>query len=385
MPPPKLPEIKVQKFKKKSNQEINDKNPFCTSFIDDLDFKTPMRKEPLIINRDVDYDIESDMEEVIDYRKPLKIKKKSSRNSMRPCKTIYNNLCFMGSHVQAKLNDDLLIGTEHTRKIIPECSSPIPFQEKDIIELSDEDKVSIVLHDPKFGMFSLFKYHLSHGYKNDFLKKNNTMYCSHIFSLIACLPILVFLTQWFIYISLVSDEVKNFSGNLCPQEANWERKLTMISVSLLYFVRSFFLWDNLTNRTRLQKMMPSINGWVMIDTFQEFGFNLMVYAANIWIVFNGGDVKGMILDSLAMEFIMNLDNEFEQMYFDYMPDSAVDIFDNLFISYEENQIKLKELEHSIGFKAVVWFAYLPFKILVLFLMLFPLLCFVIIFAGGYCI
>ena len=87
----------------------------------------------------------------------------------------------------------------------------------------------------------------------------------------------------------------------------------MFSVAMLYFVRSFFLWDNLTDRTRLNRMLPSVDMWVMIDTFQEFGFNLMVYVANLWIVFSNDSVVEMILNSLAMEFLMNLDNEFEPL------------------------------------------------------------------------
>ena len=114
----------------------------------------------------------------------------------------------------------------------------------------------------------------------------------------------------------------------------------MFSVSLLYFVRSFFLWDNLTDRTRLNRMIPSIDFWVMMDTFQEFGFNLMVYLANLWIVFSNESLQEMILNSLAMEFLMNLDNEFEEMYFHYLPEAAEDIYDNFFVTFDENKKKL---------------------------------------------
>ena len=48
-------------------------------------------------------------------------------------------------------NNDLLIGTEHSKKIIPTCVTPINTLE----EMSQDDKVQIVLNDPKFGMFSL--------------------------------------------------------------------------------------------------------------------------------------------------------------------------------------------------------------------------------------
>ena len=87
-------------------------------------------------------------------------------------------------------------------------------------------------------------------------------------------------------------------------------------------------------------MMPSIDVWVMIDTFQEFGFNLLVYLANLWIVYSNESLTEMILNSLAMEFLMNLDNEFEEMYFKFLPEVAEDIYDNFFDTIEDNK-KLK--------------------------------------------
>ena len=40
---------------------------------------------------------------------------------------------------------------------------------------------------------------------------------------------------------------------------------------------------------------------------------------NIWIVFVEKDLQNMILNSLAAEFLMQLDNEFEEIYFMHMP------------------------------------------------------------------
>ena len=134
-------------------------------------------------------------------------------------------------------------------------------------ELSDEEKIAIVTQDPKFGMFSLFKYHIHRGYRNDVLKAKNAFYCSHIFSLIFMLPILIFIIQWIVYIALLVHETKTFDKGFCPNDSSIEMKLIMLAVSMLYFIRSFFLWDNLTDRTRLNRMMPSIDIWVMIDTF----------------------------------------------------------------------------------------------------------------------
>ncbi len=45
----------------------------------------------------------------------------------------------------------------------------------------------------------------------------------------------------------------------------------------------------------------------------------------------------MILNSLAMEFLMTLDNKFKELYFKYLLGTADDIFDNVFVSYDENK------------------------------------------------
>lgn len=297
---------------------------------------------------------------------------------------IKNNIRFLCAQINAKFHDDLLIGQEHSKKILPDCNSPSQNLLAQKEELTDEEKIQIVTQDPKFGMFSLFKYHIHRGYRNDILKAKNAFYCSHIFSLLFCLPILIFAIQWIVYIALFVHDTKTFDKNFCPNESSIETKLIMLAVSMLYFIRSFFLWDNLTDRTRLNRMMPSIDIWVMIDTFQEFGFNLLVYLANLWIVFSNESLTEMILNSLAMEFLMNLDNEFEEMYFKFLPEAAVDIYDNVFVNFRDNQEKLKKRKKSCTFNIVRCVFYIPFKILVLSLLLFPVFCVIMMFYGPIC-
>lgn len=287
---------------------------------------------------------------------------------------MYENICFLCNHLYAKMHDDLLIGTEHSKKIIPDCTTPSRTFTMEEPEHSQSEKADIIITDPKFGMFSLFKYHITRGYKNEKLKEKNAFYCSHVFSLLAGLPIIIFVSQWAIYIAIVANEIENYDGRFCPNESDWKRKLIMFGVSSLYFVRSFFLWDNLTDRTRLQKLTPTIDIWVMIDTFQEFGFNLFVYVANLWIIFKEDNLYDMVLNCVAMEFLMNLDNEFEEMYFKYLPESADDIYDNVFVSYTVNQENVKQKKKSTCFKAITVAAFVPFKLLTISLMVFPILC-----------
>jgi len=150
-------------------------------------------------------------------------------------------------------------------------------------------------------------------------------------------------------------------------------------------VRSFFIWDNLTSRIGLKKMNKIDNVPAIIDTFQEFLFSLIVYGANLWIVFVENDIQNMILNSLAMEFLMQLDNEFQEMYFNYLPGAAEDIYDNIYVSYKENRALLEDkYRESNCFKCFSYSLWVPYKILVLLTFVFPGVCLFMAIAGPIC-
>jgi hypothetical protein len=316
----------------------------------------------------------------------LEVKVDDNIYDIKPKKCVEHmckSLPLIGKSLCLKLEDHLLLGGEHDKKISPGFLTPQAFS--DDIDMTSDEKTDIVLSDPKFGMFSLFRYHLTRGYLNDELKKTNKVYCSHIFSLVFALPIIVFLTQWILYGALVSNEVKKFDGNFCPNNNTLENKLIMAGTGLIYFVRSFFIWDNLTTRIGLKKTnrVNSINA--ILDTFQEFLFNVIVYGANIWIIFVEQDILDMILNSLAMEFLMQLDNEFKELYFKHMPGSAEDIYDNIYVTYRENKdLVKKRYKDNLCFRLFSNIIYLPYKLLVLIIFLFPAMCFFMTIAGSIC-
>ena len=292
---------------------------------------------------------------------------------------------FLQAHVRNTFQEDTFTGPNTEKKVLPECVTP---KVNELIEpdaLTDEEKTEQVLSDPKFGMFSLFHYHWTSGHRNTAMKKQNTVYCSHIFSLLFALPILVFVTQWFMFIAIVSHQVRTYDKGLCPNEATTEEKLMMSAVSIFYFIKSFFLWDNIVDRTHRLKMVPSTSYIVIIDTFQEFGFNLFVYMLNLWCIFSDPDFLNMFFNTLAMEFLMEMDNEFERAYFSYLPGVAADIYDNMFVSYRDNVIMVREKTHnSATFRCCRRCTAIPFKLLILMFMLLPFICFAFIFYGGIC-
>ena len=323
-----------------------------------------------------------------DLHKKRRLSEKIEKTPKQACCSHFGQACyFLFENFSDKMKADLLSGTKQSSNcILPETTSDNILKQDTINNenITDEEKKEAVLTDPRFGMFSLFKYHLNKGYLNKKLKKGH-VYCFNIFSLFFALPILVFIAQWLMYLALVFHEKNNFNGNICPANASIEQKVMMIGISIIYFVKSFFIWDSFTNRTRLQKMNPGGSISVIFDTFQEFGFNLIVYCANLWIVFVDPDLLNMVMNSLAMEFLMNLDNEFEEIYFNFIPEAAIDIYDNTFVTHEENSTIVKnKREKYCCFKCISCITYLPFKILVLMLFLFPVFCLFMIFYGPIC-
>ena len=316
------------------------------------------------------------------FKKLSELDDKQKKDLIITRKTYLCKNCFLiWKNLYLKLVDHLLLGGEHSQKICDGFSTPTMNNNA----VSDEEKTSIVLDDPKFGMFSLFKYHIRKGYLNQELKKTNKVFCSHIFSLACGLPILIFIAQWTLYAALMSYEVNRYEGGICNNDDTIENKMMMFGISIVYFVRSFFIWDNLTTRISLHKTNRVDNISAILDTFQEFMFTLMVYIANLWIIFVETDLQNMILNSLAMEFLMQLDNEFEEMYFQNLPGSAVDIYNTIYVTYEENKVLIKHRqENSLCFRCTSRCLFIPYKILTIALFIFPVFCLFVMIAGPVC-
>ena len=299
------------------------------------------------------------------------------------CDHVCEAIPLVFKNFKLKMLDHLLLGGEHAQKVSSGFNSPIRpnFQE----EVTSEEKKEIVKSNASFGMFSLFKYHLRRGYQNKELKKTNKIFCSHIFSLIFALPILIFIGQWLLYIALIIHENNRFDGSICKNDGSFENKIMISAISIIYFARSFFIWDNITNSISLKKMNRVNSITSILDTFQEFSFSLFVYGANMWVVFVEDDIQNMILNSLAMEFLMMLDNEFQELYFQYLPGAADDIYDNIFVSYHENVELLHERQKKDSlFRCCSCILFIPYKLLVISVFLFPVFCFFMIFAGPIC-
>lgn len=360
------------------------------------------RRSNIVIDNDTDTDDEASVESVDIPTSPdsrpssaNKFRRKanlllSSRRILRAktapvldAQPVVSHKAMIKAHLREQIHDDLFVGIDRRKKVVPQCR--IPSNDSENNNVSIEEKVDCVVSDPKFGMFSFFYYHIKIGRRNEQLMERNVVYCSHIFSFWSALPIMVFLSQWLMYVALLIYIADNTDSDFCPNTAPLDQKLLLFGISVLYYVKSFGMWDNLVDRSRRKRMIPSNSYIVILDSLQEYGFNLLVYLANLWIVYKESDLINMLLDSLALEYLMILDNQFKEMYFSYLPKAANDIFDNEFVTYSQNKVLIKDKERKSRcfwlFRRITW---LPFKLLQIGLLLFPVLCLATGIYGIYC-
>ena len=180
------------------------------------------------------------------------------------------------------------------KKILPGCKTPDLFCPRDV---SDEVKIQAVLSEPCFGMFSLLHYHWHTGHMLETFERDNRVYCSRVFG--TCLPLLMQVCQWLMYCALLTHQIRaNPHDSICPNQAQVEHKIMMAAIALLYFIRSFFLWDQLVDRTNRQ---PVVSAWYTIfDAVHEFSFTLCIYCSNLALTFTEPDMINMILNALAL-------------------------------------------------------------------------------------
>jgi hypothetical protein len=248
--------------------------------------------------------------------------------------------------------------------------------------VSNEEMCARVLSEPKFGMFSMFQYTCTHA---QHAQQGGALYCSKFFTPMCALPLVVFCAQWMMFAAIILFQHDHYALGVCPQQASMSSKLLMCAISMIYFVNSFFLWDDLVNRTSKRKVIPSLSAVVMLDSFQEFLFSLVVYVTNIVIVFTTESPIDMLFNCLALEFVMSLDNEFERMYFKFNPAAACDIYENSFVHSCDNKRMIQEkMQASTSYCLCRYLTWLPFKILTVCFMCLPVFCGFMIFYGPLC-
>ena len=246
--------------------------------------------------------------------------------------------------------------------------------------VSLEKQKDIIINDPRFGLFNIFKYHIKHRNDNIIHEK----YLSNIFNLIFILPILLFFSQWIIFTSLVAYQINNHNKDFCPNNSTIYHKMLMFGIGIIYFIRSFDIWDSVCNHVHAKKTHKMNSICSIIDTYHELLFTILIYLLNIIIIYNEDSITDLILNCLAMEFLLELDNIFKYNYCNKLTDTGIKIiFDKYYVTPEENYELINNYKSKF-FRIIKKISYIPYKILILFIILFPLICFFLIFIGTIC-
>ena len=250
-------------------------------------------------------------------------------------------------------------------------SSVLPANNNDI--LTREEKRDCILESSRFGMWGMVSYMLrSEGGKE----------CSHVFGKQFLLPAFIFLAQWLMFASIVLFNLKN---KIECKDSPIEHKLLMASISMVYFVHSFFVYDEVRDRNKFYKVPCASSVVVALDTFQEHTFTLFVHIANLWIVFTSESLLDALFNSLALEFLMNLDNEYERLYFKYSLKEAEFVYDSVFVTKEESYRNVeKRCRESVSFRLFRMFTYVPYKILSCAFIILPIYCASMLVFGVVC-
>ena len=240
-------------------------------------------------------------------------------------------------------------------------------------ELTPEEKRECVLQSPRFGMFGLVAHLLEHESGRE---------CSHVFAKQFLLPLFIFVAQWLMLAAIVIHNLKTpFS---CVSSAV-EHKILSAAIGMVYFVHSFFVYDQIRDRTKHTKRPCGSSVITILDTFQEHVFTLFVYVANLYIVFVTEDLLDALFNSLALDFLMNLDNQYEELFFRYSLDEAVLLYDTVFVTRDQSKTNVAEREaQDCVFKAFRLFTFLPYKILACGFILPPIYSAMMIAVGIIC-
>lgn len=264
-----------------------------------------------------------------------------------------------------------MITNVHTALSLKKSSKILPIDS--LRELSKEEKRECILECPRFGMWGMVSY---------MMNKDGGKECSHVFGRQFILPMFIFIAQWLMFVSIVLFHLKN---EIKCNNSPIEHKLLMASIAMVYFVHSFFVYDDIRDRNKFPKVPCSSSVIVALDTFQEHIFTLFVHVANLFIVYISDSLLDALFNSLALEFLMNLDNEYERLYFKYSLSEAEYIYDHIFVTKEQSEINTeKRCKESVAFKCFRLFTYIPYKILSCGFIILPIYCATMLVFGVLC-
>jgi hypothetical protein len=107
----------------------------------------------------------------------------------------------------------------------------------------------------------------------------------------------------------------------CPSTGNCYERAVAFFIGIAYLAKLTFLAVSRTDAAGVENPVCERNNtsgdlafWYSLDRFMNFAYQSLVYLINLWIVFLLPDVLDMVLNALAIEYILVLDDQLKKIF-----------------------------------------------------------------------
>jgi ABC-type glycerol-3-phosphate transport system permease component len=124
---------------------------------------------------------------------------------------------------------------------------------------------------------------------------------------------------------LLYEQKKEHDIQWCPNRSDtWNTKILGFSIGLIYVSKLTFLFFNRISEINERGVMKLTGGgpiraYVSMDRAMTLLFESLVYLLNLWVVYVTPKPLDMVLNALALEFVLRLDNDLKEIYLKAFP------------------------------------------------------------------
>jgi len=162
-----------------------------------------------------------------------------------------------------------------------------------------------ITDDNNIGMFCM-------SYMTIYEKKSFTNYFK------AVLFLSVIIVQIAVPMMLLQHSMNDYNDGRCPADADMKTRLLSFFVALIYIVKVTLLIETKISSSKFitfyNRRSSDLHLFLLLDYFMDVGYEILIYLLNLFIVFTESDFFDLLLNALALEFIMQFDDEMKEMY-----------------------------------------------------------------------
>ena len=151
---------------------------------------------------------------------------------------------------------------------------------------------------------------------------------------------LVIFVQITIPVVLMLNNILEYDGmGFCPRGADNITRTLACAVGCIYFTKLSFLYGRKTSESKIALKddvgcKNLLRAFLICDSVMNTIYEALVYLLNLWIVFLSSEPLNVVLNALALEFVLNLDDVIKKdciaIYFNRTPTSMLTAYQNKF-------------------------------------------------------